>query len=323
MRAAHRLARIVGIGVFLAVSGLPAAAFTPSERIVLVSQSSAGTGNDLMLREIAEIWTKNKLVEQLVGNENVTGALGENARRFVAQENEGNPHVLFAYTASTLNQSILSNSIFTPDKFTPIVMLVTSPAVVVVNKDSAFQTLDDLIKAAKEKPGAIVQGGGPYGGASAMVGHALHEKAGAELPYTPFKGGGEAVTQLLGNHVQFIIENPGEINQYLKADQLRVLATTTKLPTMPDVKTLEELGYGINVPDSFRAIFAPPGISKEAQDYYIALFEKTRDLPDWQNFIAEDGLVDFWMTGTEAGKYAADAAAVYTALDEKMGLMKK
>ena len=102
-----------------------------------------------------------------------------------------------------------------------------------------------------------------------------------------------------------------------------MLATTTKLPTMPDVKTLEELGNGIDVPDSFRAIFAPPAIPKEAQDYYIALFEKTRALPDWQTYIAEDGLVDFWMTGAEAGKYATDAASVYGALDEKMGLMKK
>jgi putative tricarboxylic transport membrane protein len=77
------------------------------------------------------------------------------------------------------------------------------------------------------------------------------------------------------------------------------------------------------VPDSFRAIFAPPGISKEARDYYIELFEKTRAGDDWQTYIVEDGLVDFWITGDEAGKYFADATATFTELSEKMGLMQQ
>lgn len=319
------LSRWIGHAVLsLAVtSAAPAIAFEPSERIVLVSQSSPGTGNDLMLRKLAEIWTKNKVVGQTVSNENVTGALGENARRYMVEGNAGNEHVLFAYSGSTLNQTILSGSAFMPDRFTPIVMLVTSPAIVVVNASSPYQTLDDLIADAKEKPGTVIQGGGPYGGPSAMVGQALQDKAGVQLPYTPFKGGGEAVTQLLGGHVGFIIENPGEVNQYLASGQMRVLATTTKLPTMPEVKTLDELGYGIEVPDSFRAIFAPPGISQEARDYYVDLFRKTRDSEDWQKFIADDGLVDFWMESDETAKYVSDAIPLYKSLDEKMGLLKK
>src|SRR5687768_15755095 len=109
----------------LMAASLPAQAaqFTPRERIVFISHSSAGTGNDLMLREIAEIWTKNKFVPTLITVENITGGRSEKARRYVAEQNRGNPHMLLAYTPASLNQAILGESEYTFRRFTPLAML--------------------------------------------------------------------------------------------------------------------------------------------------------------------------------------------------------
>jgi putative tricarboxylic transport membrane protein len=306
----------------LALSGA-SAAFEPSERVLLVSQSSPGTGNDLFLRELAEIWTKHKMVPQLVGNENVTGALGENARRFVAEENKGNEHVLYAYTPGTLNQTIMSGSQYTWDKFTPIAFVATAPTVILVNASSKYQTLQDLFDDAKANPGKVVQGGGPYGGTSSIVGRVLQDSIGAELPYTPFKGGGEAVTALLGNHIQFLAENPSETLQYVTAGQMRILASTQKIVSQPDVKTFAELGLTIDVPDSFLIVVAPPGISDDAEAYYVDLLKKTTETDDWKAYKDEAALVDNWKTGQDLTDFFTKASALYLEMDEKMGLLKK
>jgi tripartite-type tricarboxylate transporter receptor subunit TctC len=302
---------------------LPASAFEPSERIVLVSQSSPGTGNDLFLRKLAEIWTKQKMVSQLVGNENVTGALGENARRYVAEENSGNPNVLYAYTPGTLNQTIMSGSQYTWDKFTPVAFVATAPTIILVNASSKYKTLDDLFADAKANPGSVIQGGGPYGGTSSIVGRVLQDFIGADLPYTPFKGGGEAVTALLGNHIQFLAENPSETLQYVTSGQMRILASTAKIAAQPDVKTFAELGVTVNVPDSFLIVVAPPGIPEDATKYWVDLLQKTVATDDWKKYRDEAALVDHFVSGPDLTKFFTDASVLYQNMDEKMGLLKK
>jgi putative tricarboxylic transport membrane protein len=298
-----------------------AADWQPTETIRLVSQSSPGTGNDLLLRELADIWTKNKMVPVSVTNENVTGAQGENARRFVSAENSGNAHMLYAYTPGTLNQTILSKSEYTWDKFTPIVNLVADPSVVVVNAESPYKAVADLVAAAKEKPGSVIQGGGPYGGSSSITGKLISDVGGAELPYTPFKGGGEAVTALLGNHIQFIIENSAEVKPYVEAGKMRVIAVSAPLDIFPGVPTLKEAGFDVDLGE-FRIIVAPPGIPAEAQAYYIDLFKKTIETPQWKEYLAKNALVPDWLEGEAVLTYLTDLAVKYKEIDEKMGLLK-
>ena len=304
-----------------AVSTSAMAEWVPTEQITLVSQSSPGTGNDLLLRELNTIWTKTGMVPVSITNENVTGASGENARRYISSENAGSPYFLYAYTPGTLNQTILSKSEYTWDKFTPIAMLVNDPSVVVVNAESSFQSIADLVAAAKETSGSVIQGGGPYGGSSSIAGRMISEKGGAELPYTPFKGGGEAVTALLGNHIQFIIENPGEVRPYVEAGKMRVIGVTEKVDIFPGVATFAEQGYAIDLGE-FRIIVAPPGIPEEAAKYYTDLLKQTMETPEWKAYVAKNALVPAWKDGPDALAYLAKLAVSYREIDEKMGLLK-
>jgi putative tricarboxylic transport membrane protein len=324
MKTRYRAIRTLGIAAAaLAASAAVGLAqgWQPTEQLVLVSQSSPGTGNDLLLRELAAIWTKNGMVPVAVTNENVTGAQGENARRYVSSENAGNPHMLYAYTPGTLNQTILSKSEYTWDKFTSIANLVADPSVVVVNAESSFNSVADLVAAAKATPGSVIQGGGPYGGSASITGRLISDVSGVELPYTPFKGGGEAVTALLGNHIQFIIENTAEVRSYVEAGQMRVIAVSEKLDAFPDVPTLKESGFDVELGE-FRIIVAPPGIPAEAAQYYTDLLKQTMETPEWKEYETKNSLVPDWMDGPEALAYLTELAASYREIDEKMGLLK-
>jgi putative tricarboxylic transport membrane protein len=308
---------------FLAAAPAHAAQFTPRERIVFVSHSSAGTGNDLMLREIADIWTKNKFVPTLITVENVTGGRSEKARRYVAEQNRGNAHMLLAYTPASLNQAILGESEYTFRRFTPLAMLAIDPVLLVTNTEYPYKNLKDLVESARQKPKSVLQGGGPYGNSAAMAGQLLQDHAKVQFSYTPFKGGGEAVVALLGKHVQFIIENPGEVEQHVKAGKMRALAASDKLVDFPGVPTFAEAGYPMHTLKQFRAIVAPPGIPAEATQHYIALLERTRATPQWKEYVKKNALVEQWLSGPDLNKYLEQEEAVYRKLDEQMGLLKK
>jgi putative tricarboxylic transport membrane protein len=299
-----------------------AAQWTPSERIVFISHSSAGTGNDLMLREIADIWTKNKFVPTLITVENVTGGRSEKARRYVAHQNKGNSHMLLAYTPASLNQAILGHSEYTFRRFTPIAMLAIDPVMLVVG-GSSYKSLKELIEAARAKPKSILQGGGPYGNSAAMAGRLLQEHAKVQFSYTPFKGGGEAVVALLGNHVHFVIENPGEVEPHVRAGKMRALAVSDKLSEFPDVPTFAEAGYPVPMLKQFRAVVAPPEIPAEAAQYYIGLLDRMRTTPQWKDYVKKNALVEQWLPGAQLTKQLEQEEKTYRQLDEQMGLLKK
>lgn len=325
-RKAARLGRTLAL-IAVAVGGavlaqIAAAQWSPTERISFVTHSSAGTGNDLMLREIADIWVKSHLVARQVTVENVTGGRGEKARRYIAQQNRGNTHMLMAYTPASLNQPILANSEFTFKSFTPVAMLAIDPMLLLVHADGPYQSVKELVEAAKQKPRSILQGGGPYGNSASMVGRMLGDFANVEFPYTPFKGGGEAVVALLGKHVQFIVENPAEVEQHVKAGKLRALAASDRLAQFPDVPTLAEAGFNMRLLKQFRAVVAPPGISPQVANHYIALLDRTRNTTQWKDYLKKNALIENWIAGAELARYFEQEEQQYRKLDQQMGLVK-
>jgi len=321
----HAYCRLLaGAILLLPVCGVAGAAgWSPSDRITFVTHSSPGTGNELMLREIAEIWNKNKLVPKLVSVESVTGSRGEKARRYVITQNHGNTHMLEAFTPSSLNIPILLGSDTGWRKFTPIAMMAFDPLVILVNADGPYQSLKELVSAARREPKHVLQGGGNYGNSSSMAGKMLEEAAGISFSYVPFKGGGKAVLALLGKHVHFIIENPAEVEQHVKAGKLKVIAASEHLNQFPGAPTLEEAGVKMKVLKQFRALMAPPGIPAEAAQYYVRLLDQTRHTKEWQAYLKRMALADGWMTGTELTAFFGEEEKEYARLDKVMGLQKK
>ena len=297
------------------------AEWKPTERMTFVSHSSAGTGNDVFMRAIADIWMKKQFVPRQITVENVTGARGEKARRYVAVQNKDNPHILISWTPSQLNASILTRSDLTFRNFVPLAIMATDPGVVFVHTDSPYKSLDDLIKAAAAQPKKILQGGGTFGSSGSMLSRMFATEKKVEFSYVPFKGGGEGVTNLLGKHIQFIVENPGEGDQHVKAGKFRVLAVTEKLPQWPDAPTFAELGYKFRPLKQFRGILAPPGVAREVADFYIRTLDRTRATPEWKEYVARTSLVEQWIAGRDLYSFMEEEEKIYQRLNREMGLM--
>jgi putative tricarboxylic transport membrane protein len=305
----------------VAVPQTASAQWKPTQTISLVSQSSTGTGNDLMMRLFAEIWAKYKMVPVGTKNVNLTGGQGEAARRFVSKDSAGNPHVLFAYTPATLNQAIISNSAYGPDKFTPVAMLDNTPLVVIVGGGSPYKSMKDLVEAARKNPGSVSHAGGPYGGTPSVAGAMIGDIAGIEFPYVPYSGGGEALTALLGSQVQFLINGPSVVSDFVQTGKMRVIAATDKLDSYPNVPTLEEAGYPVPIAQ-FRIIMAPPGIPKEAVDFYADLLKRTIATPEWKEYARRGEFITAWKDGPESAVYLKQLVDSYRNIDVKMKLLK-
>ena len=315
---------LAGIAAFGAMCGSAAAAeWTPGDRITLVTHSSPGTGNELMLREIADIWNKNKLAPKLVSVESVTGAQGEKARRYVITQNRGNAHMLAAHTPPSLNVPLLIGSDTGWRQFTPIAMMALDPMVLLVNAEGPYKSLKDLVAAAREKPKHVLQGGGNYGNSASMAGRILEEVAGVSFSFTPFKGGGDAVISLLGKHVHFVIENPAEIAQHVQAGKLKVVAVSTRLELFPDAPTFAEAGYNVRILRQFRSLVAPPGIPPQVSQHYVGLLDRTRGTQQWKDYLKRTALIDSWMTGADLVAFYEQEEKEYLRLDKEMGLMKQ
>lgn len=310
---------MLGVGIAAPV----AAQWVPTERVTMVTHSAPGTGNELMLREIADIWNKNKIVPRQVGVESITGSQGEKARRHVTIQNKGNPHMLATYTPQSLNLPLLINSETGWRSFTPVAIMAVDPMMLVVNAESPWKSVKDLLDAAKQKPKQILQGGGSYGSSASMTGKMLEEFGGVSFSYTPFRGAGEAIPQLLGKHVHFMMENPAEMAQHVKAGKLRALAATEKLELLPAVPTFSDVGVTVQFPKQFRGVMAPQGITKEALQYWVQALAKVRETTQWKDYVSRTAIVDSWTTGAALTAFFEQEEKTYIRLNKEMGLAKQ
>lgn len=300
-----------------------ALAWEPTEKITLVTHSKQGTGNDLILREYIRIWEKHKMLPVEAEVKNVRGGGGAKARIFVAKQHKGDPHVLWSYTPTQLIRPLVRNDENNHTIFSYIAMTAIDPMVLAVGTDSKYKSLKELVEDAKANPGKVVQGGGPFGNSSSVQGEVFKGDYKLDMPYTPFDSGASAVLQLLGGHIDFIIENPAEVREHVDAGKIRILATSDKLDIFPDVPTFEEAGYPMTVMSSFRAVLAPPGMPAEAQAYYIDLLKKTVATDEWADYLKKNAIARKWMAGDEFKAYIAKEAEWRSVVLKKLGLFKE
>ncbi len=285
--------------------------WSPRERVILATHAGPGSGIDMYLRQVVNAWDKNKIVQARVSVENMTGAGGDRARRFVAVQSRGNPHVLIGFTPQLIVGPLLSKSDVSVKSFTPVAIMVVEPMVLYIHAGLPWKNMKDMLAAARQKPRAVLQGGGGYGAPPSIAGRDLAREAGVEFSYTPFKSSGEAVVALLGGHVHFVLEQPSEADQHVKSGRLRPLASLYRSDLYPDIPTFASLGYKFRVLKQFRGVMAPPGITPEAVSYYVAALERTRQTPEWKQYVKQNELFEEWIVGNELAAFIDSEEKLY------------
>jgi tripartite-type tricarboxylate transporter receptor subunit TctC len=163
----------------------------------------------------------------------------------VARSTPDGTSLLMMSNSFVINTIVRTPPPYDPFKFEPICFLVDSPQLIVVNVDSPYRTLNELIDTARAQPGALSFAAVGPATTQHIAGEMLKRAANVNLAYVPFNGGAPAVNALLGQHVTTVIANYNEVIEQIKAGKLRALAIASRarLRMMPDVPTLIEAGY--------------------------------------------------------------------------------
>lgn len=154
---------------------------------------------------------------------------------------------------------LVSDKPHTSKDFTSIASVGRYVFAVVVNADSPYKTIEDLIAASKKAKGGINFGGPSSVNTLGML--LLAEKTGMQFETVNYRSGSDSVVALLSNQIDVVVQNPTDFMPYVKAGKLRVLAaaSSTRMRELPDVPTLRELGYDV-VTDAYFGVGAPLGL---------------------------------------------------------------
>ena len=258
----------------LAAAALAAALFAspasaddyPNRPIRVFTTSSAGGLSDIFMRVLNDA-LRDRLGQPLI-IENKPGASGNIAAR-ICQDAAPDGYTICIINADTMiyNQYLFKSVPFDPEKgLTPIVNLFHLIQVLVVNSQLGAKTVDELVAVSKAKPGTL-----NYLTASipcVVYMDGLKRDKGADWIRVPFKGGGEAVTAILGGTTPIGLIGLGNVTAQIKADKMTALALVNNIrtPLLPDVPTLTDLGYKGAPSQTWYGLFAPAGTPKPIID---------------------------------------------------------
>jgi putative tricarboxylic transport membrane protein len=307
-------------------SAVIAAEAYPNKPVLFITHSGPGGGMDTMLRRITDIMAKEKLVSQQMRVENVQGGSGAKAMTTLVKR-KGDDHVLAGMTSVWVAAPLISPDIKVSYKdMTTIALLGLDPNLVVVRADSRFKTMKDLLDFAKANPNKIKQAGASVTSTPNFDRLAIAEATGATWDYVAFPSGGEAITAVLGGHVDLVIGQPADMGGHLSAGALRALASfsESRLAGYPNVPTLRELGITARVGrGTVRGIVAPPDIPASAVHYWEEALRKLTKTQGYQQLSSEIELFPKFLTSKEFRQFLDEETDTMAKSLARLGEVKK
>jgi len=301
------IAGMLGFGTAV-VADKAEAAWKPKKPIEFVIMAGKGGGADRLARFIQGIIEKHKLSPRPLVPVNKGGGSGAEALQYLKSK-KGDDHVIMAtlnsYYTTPLRQKGLGVDI---GEFTPIARMAEDTFQLWVNVDSGINSVDEYVKAVKAAGKKWKMGGTGKGAEDSLVTSMLEKKFGLGVTYVPYKGGGKVAKELIGGHINSTVNNPSEQVGFWDAGKSRPLASFTPKGKLKGkwgkIPTFEDLGHGTDMVYYMqRSVVAPGGMSDEARDFYVGLFEKVYRSPEWQDYLTKKGLIPGWLTGDKLQAY--------------------
>ena len=285
----NKVIKALALSGALAIAAGPAVAGEYPDRPIGVAVSyGAGGATDFQARIVTMVSGNEDMLGQPMYIINKPGAGGRVGWNWFASEAEADGYMLSAYNVPHfIAQSIKGGVKYSVDSFEPIANWGADPAVIVVGKDSEFNTIQELVEHAKSNPGKVT-----LSGAGLFVGHhiaalQLQKATEAKFAYIPTKGGGAAAMKaVIAGDVVGGINNLSDAFRAREAGNVKVLAVADierSKEFLPDVPTLMEAGYDVdNSSVNFRGLMVPKGTPPEIIDKLAAavpsMFENKRVL---------------------------------------------
>lgn len=321
----HRMLSKLGVALAaLLAAGAVAAADFPEKPIQLVVPYGAGGSTDLLARAIAQVAPKYFSQPLVVVNKPGGGAIP--GRLEVVRAKADGYTLLFGYGSGedlvVPHQREIPYDVL--NDFDAIARMSIHSIVVCASGESPYKTLEDLVKAGKEK-GSLTAAVSTKGAAVDIAFQLLGKAAGIKVVTIPGSGGAEAITRLVGGHTDFGGGHPSEVLPHVKAGRLRPLcvALDARDETLPDVPTCKEKGYDVATAGSVKGVAAPKGTPKEVVQALQARLQKIAEDPEFKKIMGDLGQPVNYMGAAEYKAWLKVQSDKYASLIKTLGIETK
>ena len=308
-----------------------AQSWEPTKNVEFIIPAGTGGGADQMARAVQGIVAKHGLMKQSLLPINKSGGAG--AEGFLDVKNaSGDPHKIIITLSNLFTTPLATGVPFNWRDLTPVQMLALDNFVLWVNAKSPYKTPKDYIEAAKKAgDGKMKMGGTGAKQEDQIITAAIEQKTGAKFTYIPFKGGGAVATQLVGGHVDSTVNNPIEAVAQWRGGNLRPLcvfeqkrlpykAKVTDTMSWNDIPICKEAGLDVDYL-MLRGIFMAPGVKPEHVQYYVELFKKVMDTPEWKKLMEEGAFNTTALNGKQYADWVAKEEARHVSLMKNAGFL--
>ena len=230
----------------------------PDKPVKFVVPYPPGGGTDVIARIVQERF--QHALGQPIVIDNRGGAAGSLGTDIVAKSPADGYTVLFTLSSHTINPSFYTKLPFdTAKDFEPVGTVASLPQILVANLQFPANTVAELIAAAKAKPNTISFASVGNGSPGHLAGELLKLRTGTQMTHIPYRGGGPAVTDVMGGQVPLLWVSIPAAAQFVKTGKLKALAVSTlkRSAAFPDVPTMQEAGVADFEVDSWYAMFVP------------------------------------------------------------------
>jgi tripartite-type tricarboxylate transporter receptor subunit TctC len=324
------LAAVFGVGVPAARAQPP----YPDRPMVLVAPFAAGGAADIAARTLAAhaprvmARTLGKAAEPVMVVENRAGASGAVGTLHVQRARpDGHVLLLARVGSAAVVPALEARPPYAWDEFTMLGLLDENPYVVCVRAEAPWRSLAELIAAVRAAPGRLeFATSGPQTILDLGVRHMLvsaglaHDAALA----VPFRGGGEALTALLGGQVAFVGNNLADMAGAIAGGQVRALAVSgaTRLPSLPEVPTATEAGVpALAEMSGWNALFGPPGLPAPVVEAWTRTLGALGSDPGWTEATRRLGSIPRVLSPDATRAHVAAQVALFRDLGRRLGLV--
>src|SRR5437773_4989611 len=295
-----------------ALTAAPAFAWEPSKPVEIVVAAGAGGASDQMARMMQAAIQKNNLMKQPMIVSLKGGASGAEALMYMKAGSGDANKVLIAY--SLIYMLPLAAKIpFNWRDLTPVSVLALDQFVLWDNTTLPYKTVKEFIDAAKAANPPFKMGGTGSKREDQILTVFVEKLTGAKFAYVPYTSGGEAATQLVGNHTASNVNNPSENLEVWRAGQVRALCAfdkerieyKTKVAgnlSWNDVPTCKEEGLDVQYL-MLRAMFLPGRVTADQSAFYVDLFKRISQTAEYKDYMEKQALKPIFLTGPEMVKF--------------------
>ena len=308
----HRFARAALTLAALCIAGTGLAQPFPNRPVTVVVPFPPGGGTDALARimqpELGALWKQPIVVENKAG---AAGAIGGD---YVAQSKPDGHTLLMSSTAGITAKNV--------ERFAPVTLVSASPYVVVVNAKVPVASIRELVEYARSHPGKLTFGSSGTGAASHLAAELFKSMAHVDMLHVPYKGTGQAVTDLLGGQIDVMFSPAETVMQHVQAGRLRALAVTSakRFGALPDLPTVAEAGVPGYEAVGWFGLFAPVATPAELVARISADANKVLADPEVKRRMLAAGAEPSGDTPEQFGRFVRSEMDKWTRLMKERGI---